>query len=246
MADTTTTTAAPTIPESTTPKTTTPTPTVTPTDTPTEPSTPSSTQPTNKGTFTYKSDNANIATVSSDGKITAAGNGKTKITVTHDSLGQKTVNVEVKTKVKSISLDVTDNGETKNYNGEATPDLTNKISIKSELTSKTIKLTPVFVSGNSHKVTDGYQKGTWTTSNFTEIDKISYSANGNVLSITLLPGAKFTTPLEFKHSSSDCGTITFKRYLTVTQEYTSFSVSPESVVLFTNGDNTEQITTTFS
>ena len=60
MADTTTTTAAPTIPESTTPKTTTPTPTVTPTDTPTEPSTPSSTQPTNKGTFTYKSDNANI------------------------------------------------------------------------------------------------------------------------------------------------------------------------------------------
>lgn len=246
MADTTTTTAAPTVPESTTPKTTTPTPTVTPTDTPTESSTPSSTQPTNTGTFTYKSANASIASVSDSGKITAAGNGKTTITVTHDSLGKKTINVEVRTKVKSISLDVTDNGNTKNYNGEATPDLTNKISIKSELSSKTIKLTPVFVSGNSHSVSDLYKNGTWTTSNFAAIDKISHSVNGNVLSITLLPGANFTTSLEFKHSSSDCGTITFKRYLTVTQEYTSFSVSPENVVLFTNGDNTEQITTTFN
>lgn len=233
-----TTTGSPTIPESTIPQSTTPEPTVSPT--------PDSTQPVNTGTFTYKSGNSNVATVSSDGKITAKGNGNTTITVTHDSLGQKTVNVAVKTKVKSISLDVTDNGKTTNYSGEDTPDLTNKISAKSELTSKTIKLTPVFASGNSHKVTDEYQKGTWTTSNFTNIEKISYSANANVLSITLLPGANFTTTLEFKHSSNDCGTITFKRYLTVTPEYTSFSVSPESVVLFTNGDNTEQITTTFN
>lgn len=236
------TTASTTLPESTIPQSTTPEPTVSPTDTPT----PDSTQPVNTGTFTYKSGNSNVATVSSDGKITAKGNGKTTITVTHDSLGQQTVSVEVRTKVKSISLDVTDNGKTSNYSGEDTPDLTNKISAKSELTSKTIKLTPVFASGNSHNVSDLYQKGTWTTSNFTEIDKISYSVNGNVLSITLLPGANFTTPLEFKHSSSDCGTITFKRYLTVTREYTSFSVSPTDVVLFTNGDNTEQITTTFN
>ena len=103
---TTTTTAATTSPESTVVQTTTPQPTVTPTGTPevTPEVTPGETTPQGSGSFTYKSNNTSVVSVSSDGVITAKGNGTTTVTVSYPGLGNQTVPVTVKTKVKEIKL----------------------------------------------------------------------------------------------------------------------------------------------
>ena len=242
---TTTTTAAPTSPESTVVQTTTPQPTVTPTGTPevTPEVTPGETTPQGAGSFTYKSNNTSVASVSSEGVITAKGNGTTTVTVSYPGLGNKTVTVNVKTKVKEIKL---------KYNGvehsDSTNDITQFITVSSGLSDQTIIVTPVFKSNNSHTVTDEYQTGAWEPVRLSslEMEGCTTAVNGKSLVITIPALANFTKPIQFTHNSTDCGTLHCQVHISCSPSVKSFSVEPTSVTLFTNDTSTQQLTTKFN
>ena len=243
-----TTTMAPTSPESTVVQTTTPQPTVTPTGTPevTPEVTPGETTPQGAGSFTYTSNNTSVASVDKNGVITAEGNGETTVKVSYPGLGDKFVTVKVKTKVKEIKL---------KYNGveysDSTTDITQFIRLNSGLSDKTITVTPVFKSNNSHPVTggaDGYQTGSWNLQRLTALEMIgcTTTVNGNSLSITIPALADFTQPIQFTHSSADCGTLHCQVHISCSPSVKSFSVEPTSVTLFTNDTSTQQLTTKFN
>lgn len=242
-----TTTKAPTSPESTLPQSTTPTPTVTPS------STPDTTTPQGSGSFTYTSNDQSVVSVNASGVIEAKGNGSTTVTVSYPGLGSKTVNVEVRTKVKSVNLKY--NGKEYTHQPQYLPsDDNTRIFVNSGLDEKTIKIVPVFKSGNTqHDVSRIYQTGNWDTIRLNAIaldDSISYDINpsNNELTITLKPLASFNRQIQFQHSSNDCGTITTQINLLCTSTVSSFSVSPTNVLLFTNDTDKDsvEITTQFN
>lgn len=230
-----------TTPTTTLPQSTTPTPTVTPSGTP-DTTTP---QGSGSGSFTYKSNDKSVVSVNASGVIEAKGNGETTVTVSYPGLESKTVKVEVRTKVKEIKL---------KYNGvehsDSTNDITQFITLSSGLSDKTITVTPVFKSNNSHTVTGVYQTGAWEPVRLTalEMEGCTTTVNGNSLSITIPALANFTKPIQFTHNSTDCGTLHCQVHISCSPSVKSFSVEPTSVTLFTNDTDKDsvKITTKFN